>query len=118
VKQLDASGTLEKLGGDFNVPFYRGLCFLDVKGRGGSSGYDTGVALSARGDDEGFVKENIKKTGSLKGSILLSTAVIQLGLGEIGGVLESIQACDRELGVKVGEDVKISGLWYGRLEKA
>merc|ERR1719420_2528121 len=60
VKQLDASGALENFGGDFNVPSYRGSSFLDPKGRGASTGYDTAVALPARGDEDELAKENTK----------------------------------------------------------
>merc|ERR1719277_1093760 len=66
VKQLRASGTLANFAGEFNVPSYRGSSFLDPKGRGGSTGYDTAVALPARGDDEGLAKENSKNTAALK----------------------------------------------------
>merc|ERR1712216_927654 len=45
VKQLNTSGSLDNFGGEFNVPSYRGSSFLDPKGRGGSTGYDTAVAL-------------------------------------------------------------------------
>merc|ERR1712190_524948 len=60
VKQLNTSGTLESFGGEFNVPSYRGSSFLDPKGRGGSTGYDTAVALPASGDDDELAKENTK----------------------------------------------------------
>merc|ERR1712061_801722 len=52
VKQLNTSGSLDSFGGEFNVPSYRGSSFLDPMPRGGSTGYDTAVALPARGDDE------------------------------------------------------------------
>merc|ERR1719265_789044 len=74
VKQLNASGSLDNFGGEFIVPSYRGSSFLDPKGRGGSTGYDTAMALPARGDDESLLKENLKNTAALKGSIVLSTA--------------------------------------------
>merc|ERR1712056_39327 len=93
VKQLNTSGTLESFGGEFNVPSYRGSSFLDPKGRGGSTGYDTAVALPARGDDEGLAKENIKNTAALKGAIVLST-------GEIAEVFQTIQPSDTDLGSK------------------
>merc|ERR1719221_2215300 len=86
VKQLNSSGTLDAFGGDFNVPSYRGSSFLDPKGRGGSTGYDTAVALPARGDDEELAKENTKNTAALKGSIVLSTAKVDTTTGEIAGV--------------------------------
>jgi photosystem II oxygen-evolving enhancer protein 1 len=118
VKQLRASGSLSNLAGEFNVPSYRGSSFLDPKGRGGSTGYDTAVALPARGDDEGLAKENSKNTAALKGSIVLSAAKVDPATGEIAGVFQSIQPSDTDLGAKPPKDVKITGLWYARLSKA
>merc|ERR1712196_418211 len=118
VKQLSTSGTLENFGGEFNVPSYRGSSFLDPKGRGGSTGYDTAVALPARGDDEELAKENTKNTAALKGSIVLSTAKVDTATGEIAGVFQSIQPSDTDLGSKAPKDVKVTGLWYARLTKA
>merc|ERR1712157_577612 len=117
VKQLNTSGTLENFGGEFNVPSYRGSSFLDPKGRGGSTGYDTAVALPARGDDEELAKENTKNTTALKGSIVLSAAKVDTKTGEIAGVFQSIQPSDTDLGAKTPKDVKITGLWYARLSK-
>merc|ERR1712216_387825 len=118
VKQLNASGYLENFGGEFNVPSYRGSSFLDPKGRGGSTGYDTAMALPARGDDEELAKENNKNTAALKGSIVLSTARVDPVTGEIAGVFQSIQPSDTDLGAKAPKDVKITGLWYARLTKS
>lgn len=118
VKQLNASGSLDNFGGEFNVPSYRGSSFLDPKGRGGSTGYDTAVALPARGDDEELAKENSKNTAALKGSIVLSTAKVDAATGEIAGVFQSIQPSDTDLGAKPPKDVKVTGLWYARLTKA
>jgi photosystem II oxygen-evolving enhancer protein 1 len=118
VKQLNASGSLDNFGGEFNVPSYRGSSFLDPKGRGGSTGYDTAMALPARGDDEDLAKENNKNTAALKGSIVLSTAKVDPTTGEIAGVFQSIQPSDTDLGAKAPKDVKISGLWYARLSKS
>merc|ERR1719240_1478506 len=117
VKQLKANGSLDRFGGEFNVPSYRGSSFLDPKGRGGSTGYDTAVALPSRGDDEDLVKENTKNTAALKGSIVLSTAKVVPKSGEIAGVFQSIQPSDTDLGAKAPKDVKITGLWYARLTK-
>merc|ERR1712216_630267 len=117
-KQLNTSGYLENFGGEFNVPSYRGSSFLDPKGRGGSTGYDTAMALPARGDDEGLAKENNKNTAALKGSIVLSTARVDPVTGEIAGVFQSIQPSDTDLGAKAPKDVKITGLWYARLTKS
>jgi len=118
VKQLNASGSLDNFGGEFNVPSYRGSSFLDPKGRGGSTGYDTAVGLPARGDDEELAKENSKNTAALKGSIVLSTAKVDSATGEIAGVFQSIQPSDTDLGAKPPKDVKVTGLWYARLTKA
>jgi len=118
VKQLNANGSLDNFGGEFNVPSYRGSSFLDPKGRGGSTGYDTAMALPARGDDEELAKENNKNTAALKGSIVLSTARVDPSTGEIAGVFQSIQPSDTDLGAKAPKDVKITGLWYARLTKS
>merc|ERR1712025_280644 len=118
VKQLNASGNLDNFGGEFIVPSYRGSTFLDPKGRGGSTGYDTAVALPARGDDEELAKENTKNTAALKGSIVLKTAKVDAATGEIAGVFQSVQPSDTDLGAKPPKDLKITGLWYARLSKA
>lgn len=117
VKQLNATGSLNNFSGEFNVPSYRGSSFLDPKGRGGSTGYDTAVALPARGDDEELAKENTKNTAALKGSIVLSTAKVDKVTGEIAGVFQSIQPSDTDLGAKAPKDIKVTGLWYARLSK-
>merc|ERR1712147_492875 len=113
-----APTTVQLPGGECNVPSYRGSSFLDPKGRGGSTGYDTAVALPARGDDEELAKENTKNTAALKGSIVLSTAKVDRSSGEIAGVFQSIQPSDTDLGAKPPKDVKVTGLWYARLSKS
>merc|ERR1712193_61381 len=105
VKQLNATGSLDNFGGEFNVPSYRGSSFLDPKGRGGSTGYDTAVGLPARGDDEDLLKENSKNTASLKGTVVFSTAKVDAETGEIAGVFQSIQPTDTDLGAKNPKDV-------------
>eukprot|EP01025_Chloroclados_australasicus_P062547 TRINITY_DN8217_c0_g1_i1.p1 TRINITY_DN8217_c0_g1~~TRINITY_DN8217_c0_g1_i1.p1 ORF type:complete len:356 (+),score=48.06 TRINITY_DN8217_c0_g1_i1:155-1069(+) len=117
VKELNASGTLDNFSGDFVVPSYRGSTFLDPKGRGGSTGYDTAVALPAAGDRDELAKENIKSTVALKGSAAFSVAQIDKENGEIAGVFESVQPSDTDLGAKVPKEVKITGIWYAQLEK-
>ena len=47
-----------------------------MQGRGGSTGYDNAVALPARADEEELLKENVKKTGALKGSAVFSVAKV------------------------------------------
>jgi len=85
VKQLDAKGTLDAFGGDFVVPSYRGSTFLDPKGRGGATGYDTAVALPAKGDDDSLMKENIKVVAGGKGSAVFSVAKVRDTEGRGGG---------------------------------
>jgi photosystem II oxygen-evolving enhancer protein 1 len=115
VKEFAAKGNLNQFGGDFLVPSYRGSTFLDPKGRGGSTGYDTAVALPAAGDAEELDKENNKSTAALKGSAVFNVAKFDAATGEVAGVFESIQPSDTDLGAKTPKDVKITGLWYAQV---
>jgi photosystem II oxygen-evolving enhancer protein 1 len=87
----------------------------NVQGRGAATGYDTAVALPAKGDDEELQKENIKNASSSKGSAVFSVAKVDPVTGEVAGVFESIQPSDTDLGAKAPKDVKITGLWYAQL---
>uniref|UniRef100_A0A383VSL5 33kDa oxygen evolving protein of photosystem II n=1 Tax=Tetradesmus obliquus TaxID=3088 RepID=A0A383VSL5_TETOB len=116
VKNLNAKGTLDAFGGEFVVPSYRGATFLDPKGRGAATGYDNAVALPARADAEELAKENTKSAAGGKGSAVFSVAKVDAATGEIAGVFESIQPSDTDLGAKAPKDVKITGLWYARLQ--
>lgn len=118
IKQLVASGKPESFGGEFLVPSYRGSSFLDPKGRGGSTGYDSAVGLPAggRGDEEELAKENIKNFNSSTGKITLSVTNSKPETGEVIGVFESIQPSDTDMGAKVPKEVKIQGIWYAQLE--
>jgi photosystem II oxygen-evolving enhancer protein 1 len=117
VKELVAKGTADGFGGEFVVPSYRGATFLDPKGRGAATGYDTAVALpaGASGDSEGLAKENAKTASALKGEAVFSIAKVDPATGEIAGVFESIQPSDTDLGAKAPKDIKIQGLWYAQL---
>jgi photosystem II oxygen-evolving enhancer protein 1 len=115
MKELSAKGTTDGFGGEFIVPSYRGSTFLDPKGRGASTGYDTAVALPAAGDSEELAKENTKSTAVLKGQAVFSIAKVDPATGEIAGVFESVQPSDTDLGSKAPKDVKIQGLFYGQL---
>lgn len=116
VKNINAKGTLDAFGGEFSVPSYRGSSFLDPKGRGASTGYDTAVALPAAGDSEELQKENTKSAAGSKGSAVFSVAKVDPATGEVAGVFESIQPSDTDLGAKAPKDVKITGLWYAQLQ--
>jgi photosystem II oxygen-evolving enhancer protein 1 len=102
--------------GDFKVPSYRGSGFLDPKGRGLNTGYDNAVALPAGADSEDYAKANVKKTPVLKGTMSLQVTRVDGSTGELSGVFESIQPSDTDLGSKEPVDVKIRGIFYGRVE--
>ena len=114
-KNMKLKGSLDGFSGEFAVPSYRGSTFLDPKGRGGSTGYDTAVALPAAGDRDELAKENLKSTAVLKGSAAFSVAQFDAGSGEVAGVFESIQPSDTDLGAKEPKEVRITGTWYGQL---
>ena len=118
IKELVASGKPDAISGKFLVPSYRGSSFLDPKGRGGSQGYDNAVAIPAggAGDEEELAKENNKDTAALSGNITFSVARSNTETGEIGGIFESLQPSDTDLGSKAPKDVKIEGIWYAQLE--
>ncbi|MEA5512177.1 photosystem II manganese-stabilizing polypeptide [Crocosphaera sp. UHCC 0190] len=99
--------------GDFKVPSYRGATFLDPKGRGLATGYDNAVALPAGADSEEYA--NVKQTPIGKGSISLQVTKVDKETGEIGGVFESEQPSDTDLGAKEAVDVKIRGTFYARV---
>ncbi|MCC5898900.1 MAG: photosystem II manganese-stabilizing polypeptide [Phormidium sp. BM_Day4_Bin.17] len=108
--------TSTDLSGDYTVPSYRGASFLDPKGRGQATGYDNAVALPAAADDEEILRENVKETPVLDGNISLQVSKVKSETGEIAGIFEAVQASDTDLGSKEPVDVKIRGLFYGRVE--
>lgn len=71
--------------------------------------------MPAKGDSEELIKENLKSTGTLQGTAAFSIAKIDNETGEIVGVFESVQPSDTDLGAKPPKDVKVTGIWYGRL---
>ena len=91
VKEMKAQGTLDKFGGDFVVPSYRGSTFMDPKGRGASTGYETQPGLQAAGDQTEYQRENDKNIAPAVGKIVLSTAKVDPATGEIAGVFQSLQ---------------------------
>ncbi|MEA5579610.1 photosystem II manganese-stabilizing polypeptide [Anabaena sp. UHCC 0451] len=102
--------------GTFKVPSYRGASFLDPKGRGVVSGYDNAVALPAQADDEDLTRVNVKRAEILNGKISLQVAKVDSATGEIAGTFESEQPSDTDLGAGEPKEVKIRGLFYGRVE--
>ncbi|MEM8612596.1 MAG: photosystem II manganese-stabilizing polypeptide [Cyanobacteria bacterium P01_H01_bin.105] len=102
--------------GDYRVPSYRTSNFLDPKGRGLTTGYDTAVALPAGGDTEELVKENMKAFEVGQGTISLQVEKVDSVTGEIAGTFECEQPSDTDMGTAEPSDVKIQGLFYGRVE--
>ncbi|MBW4513218.1 MAG: photosystem II manganese-stabilizing polypeptide [Scytonematopsis contorta HA4267-MV1] len=113
---LTSINTSTDFEGSFRVPSYRGAAFLDPKGRGVVSGYDNAVALPAQADEEELLRTNVKSANVLEGNISLSVAKIDNSSGEVAGTFESIQPSDTDLGAKEPVDVKIRGIFYGRIE--
>ncbi|NLQ03927.1 photosystem II manganese-stabilizing polypeptide [Cylindrospermopsis raciborskii] len=101
--------------GKFKVPSYRGAAFLDPKGRGVVSGYDNAVALPAQADADDLTRTNVKRTEILQGKISLQVSRVDNSTGEIAGTFESEQPSDTDLGAGEPKEVKIRGLFYGRV---
>lgn len=102
--------------GEFNVPSYRGQVFLDPKGRSLASGYDNAVALPGLADDKRFSNANVKEFVSRTGKMSLNITKIDGETGEIAGVFESEQPSATDLGAEEPEEVKVRGIFYGRIE--
>ena len=123
VKQLVATtrsgansiNTSTDFEGEFKVPSYRGQVFLDPKGRSLASGYDNAVALPGRADDPQFSKANVKEFVSREGKMSLNVTKIDSETGEIAGVFESEQPSATDLGAEEPEEVKVRGIFYGRI---
>lgn len=111
----DSVNTSTDFEGEFKVPSYRTSNFLDPKGRGLATGYDSAVALP-QADAEELLKENIKRFETGRGKISLRVAQVDSATGEIAGTFESVQPSDTDMGGKEPVDVKIQGLFYGRVE--
>ncbi|MBD0262108.1 MAG: photosystem II manganese-stabilizing polypeptide [Tolypothrix sp. Co-bin9] len=113
---LTSINTSTDFEGDFKVPSYRGAAFLDPKGRGVVSGYDNAVALPAQADKKDLTRTNVKRAEVLQGKISLSVAKVDSATGEIAGTFQSEQPSDTDLGAGEPKEVKIRGLFYGRVE--
>ena len=114
-RSVDSINTSTDFEGEFKVPSYRGQVFLDPKGRSLASGYDNAVALPGRADDPQFSKANVKEFVSRKGKMSLNVTKIDSETGEIAGVFESEQPSATDLGAEEPEEVKVRGIFYGRV---
>jgi photosystem II oxygen-evolving enhancer protein 1 len=113
VEKIDTS---TDFGGEYKVPSYRGSVFLDPKGRGVASGYVDANALQAEAKDRTGDRKNTKRAQTMKGKITFEVAKVNSATGEIAGIFESEQPSDTDLGALDPKEVKIRGLFYGRLE--
>ncbi len=100
--------------GQFKVPSYRGSGFLDPKGRGLATGYDSAVALPSAADE--YAKTNVKQTPLGTGSMSLQITKVDGSTGEVAGVFESEQPSDTDLGAKEPVEVKVRGTFYARIQ--
>jgi photosystem II oxygen-evolving enhancer protein 1 len=103
--------------GDYSVPSYRTSNFLDPKGRGLATGYDSAVALPGSGDSEEYEKENVKSFDVGQGHMSLRVSKIDSATGEIGGTFEAEQPSDTDMGTAEPVDIKVQGVFYARLEE-
>ncbi|NJM00409.1 MAG: photosystem II manganese-stabilizing protein [Synechococcaceae cyanobacterium SM2_3_2] len=121
LKELDAIATgsdhaissSTDFEGDFLVPGYRSSSFLDPKGRGSATGYEEAVGLQAARDEF----EATTKTDELsEGHLSLRIARVDPVTGEIAGSFISNQPSSSEQGTLEVHEVRIQGLFYGRVE--
>lgn len=115
---LENINTSTDFEGEFKVPSYRGALFLDPRGRGLATGYDNAVGLRAKSDDDEFQRENQKRYEKGEGHISLQIEKVDGVTGEIAGTFESEQPSDTDLGAQDPEEVRVRGIFYGRVEEA
>ncbi|MFK8185550.1 MAG: photosystem II manganese-stabilizing polypeptide [Phormidesmis sp.] len=113
---LNAITTSTDFEGDFRVPSYRTSNFLDPKARGLTTGYDNAVALPARADSNDLSRENVKAFDVGQGSISLQISKVDSNTGEVGGTFISEQPSDTDMGTAAADDVRLQGVFYGRIE--
>jgi photosystem II oxygen-evolving enhancer protein 1 len=76
------------------------------------------VGLRAKADDDDFQRENQKRYEKGEGHISLQIEKVDGVTGEIAGTFESEQPSDTDLGAKEPEEVRVRGIFYGRVEEA
>lgn len=113
---VNSINTSTDLEGEFKVPSYRGAVFLDPKGRGVAAGYDNAVALPSQADRDNLNRTNVKRVQTIPGKISLQVAKVDSRTGEVAGTFESEQPSDTDLGATDPKEVKIRGIFYGRVE--
>lgn len=115
---LNAITTSTDFEGGFRVPSYRTSNFLDPKARGLTTGYDNAVALPGRADAVDLSRENVKAFDVGRGSISLQISKVDSKTGEVGGTFISEQPSDTDMGTAAADDVRLQGVFYGRIESS
>jgi photosystem II oxygen-evolving enhancer protein 1 len=107
--------SLEQIRGSVLVSNDGVLTFKEKDG-GVYTGYDNAVALPASADSKELQRTNVKQTPIGKGTLSLQVTQVDGETGEIGGIFESIQPSDTDLGAKEPVDVKVRGIFYAKVE--
>jgi len=115
---LNAITTSTDFEGGFRVPSYRTSNFLDPKARGLTTGYDNAVALPGRADAVDLSRENVKAFDVGRGNISLQISKVDSKTGEVGGTFISEQPSDTDMGTAAADDVRLQGVFYGRIESS
>ena len=115
---ISGINTSTDLVGDYLVPSYRTSNFLDPKARGLTTGYESAVGIVPQGDSEAIELENTKQFVVGKGHIDFLVSKVDNTTGEIAGIFEAIQPTDTDMGGKQPAEVKVRGVFYGRVEAA
>ena len=101
--------------GKYTVPSYRTSGFLDPKGRGLTVGYDTAVGLPATGDAVELDRANVKRFDVSEGEMVMQIEVVDPETEEFAGTFVSEQVSDTDMGAADPKEVKIEGIFYGRI---
>jgi photosystem II oxygen-evolving enhancer protein 1 len=115
---VSSINTSTTFSGGYRVPSYRTSNFLDPKGRGLTTGYQSAMSKPASGDSEEIAKENTKRFVVGSGKMTLLVSKVDGASGEIGGIFEAIQPSDTDMGGKEPLDVRVRGLFYALVEEA
>jgi len=72
--------------------------------------------LPARADSTDLSRENVKAFDVGKGTISLQISKVDSKTGEVGGTFISEQPSDTDMGTAAADDVRLQGVFYGRIE--
>ena len=115
----DTITTSTDFEGPYTVPSYRTSNFLDPKGRGLTTGYDSAVGLVPVGTSEELERgKNVKRYLESEGKLNLSITRVDGETGEFSGLFTALQKSDTDMGSKEPLELKITGELYGRVDKA